>query len=209
VASFGHVRDLPTKKSAIEVDNNFLMHYAIPEKSKKHVEKLKDSAAKHSTIYLATDPDREGEAIAWHVFEILKNENVIKESTIVKRVVFNEITKEATNKAVENCRDIDMDLVCSQQARRAIDHLFGLSVSELLWTTLPGSRSAGRVQSVALRLVCDREIEILNFNPQEYWDISAVFDLEKKQRVIFFMTQHEGVKLLPYYLLNIKSFSKL
>lgn len=195
IASFGHVRDLPSKKSAIDVKNGVIMNYQVPEKSKRHVDKLYELALKHPVIYLATDPDREGEAIAWHILQILKERNAISDSSTIKRVVFNEITKEATNKAVENCRDIDMDLVNSQQARRAIDHLFGLSVSELLWTILPGSRSAGRVQSVALRLIYDREIEIMNFKSQEYWDIEGLFNIGGKKNIPFSLIQFNGTKL--------------
>ena len=171
IASFGHIRDLPSKDGSVEVDNDFKMNYQISAKSTKHVKEIVDSAKLCSKIILAPDPDREGESIAWHVLEILKQKKAIKVTTKVERVVFNAITKNSVTEAIKNPRQVDMDLVDAQQARRALDYLVGFTLSPILWRKLPGSRSAGRVQSVALRLICDREEEIEAFRSEEYWDI--------------------------------------
>jgi DNA topoisomerase-1 len=171
LASFGHIRDLPSKDGSVEPDNDFAMNYQISAKSTKHVKEIVDSAKSCSKLILAPDPDREGESIAWHVLEILKQKKAIKASTKVERVVFNAITKNSILEAIKNPREIDMDLVNAQQARRALDYLVGFNLSPVLWRKLPGSRSAGRVQSVALRLICDREEEIEAFKSEEYWDI--------------------------------------
>ncbi len=193
-ASFGHIRDLPSKNGSVEPDNNFAMHYQISAKSTKHVKEIIESAKTCSKLILAPDPDREGESIAWHVLEVLKQKKALKASVKVERVVFNAITKNSILEAMKNPRDIDMDLVNAQQARRALDYLVGFTLSPVLWRKLPGSRSAGRVQSVSLRLICDREDEIENFRSEEYWDIklnlnsaqnvefqASVFEIEKKK----------------------------
>ena len=171
LASFGHIRDLPSKDGSVEPDNDFAMHYEVSSKSAKQVKAIVDSAKLCQKIILAPDPDREGESIAWHVLEVLKSKKIIKPNTKVERVSFNSITKNSVIEAIKNPRDIDMDLVNAQQARRALDYLVGFTLSPVLWRKLPGSRSAGRVQSVALRLICDREDEIDIFKSEEYWDI--------------------------------------
>lgn len=175
LASFGHIRDLPSKDGSVRPDDNFAMDYIISDKSKKYVQEIVKAAKGVQNIYLASDPDREGEAIAWHVVEALKEKKVLKDSVNVKRVVFNEITKKAVNDAFSNPRDIDMNLVNAQQARRALDYLVGFTLSPVLWRKLPGSKSAGRVQSVALRLICERDYEIAKFVSREYWSIQGEF----------------------------------
>ena len=180
LATFGHVRDIPSKSGSVEPDKDFLMHYQINPYSKKHLDAIIKYIIDHDSnlnIYLSTDPDREGEAISWHVVEALSNNKKIKlDKLTIKRCVFNEITKEAVNRAVKNPRDIDTDLVDSQQARRALDYLVGFTISPLLWKTVGRhGASAGRVQSVALRLITDREREILDFKAEEYWTIDANF----------------------------------
>lgn len=195
LASYGHVRDLPSKDGSVEPDNDFAMHYEVDPDSRKNVNAIADALKKADTLYLATDPDREGEAISWHVLEALKEKKALKAGTIVKRIVFHEITKKAVTDAIANPRDIDMHLVNAQQARRALDYLVGFTLSPVLWRKLPGARSAGRVQSVALRLICERENDIERFIPQEYWDI--VLDMKKddgaaiKSRLV----QFEGEKI--------------
>ncbi len=172
IASFGHIRDLPSKDGSVEPDNDFAMHYEISSKSTKHVKEIADAIANAQSIYLATDPDREGEAISWHIIEAMKKRRKLKKSIPIHRVVFHEITKKAVLDAIHNPRQLDMNLVNAQQARRALDYLVGFNISPVLWRKLPGSRSAGRVQSVALRLVCEREHEIEIFQSQEYWSIA-------------------------------------
>ncbi|MGV2431943.1 MAG UNVERIFIED_CONTAM: type I DNA topoisomerase [Rickettsiaceae bacterium] len=173
IASFGHIRDLPSKNGSVLPDEDFAMKYEVPTSSAKHVKAICDLAKKADTIYLATDPDREGESISWHVVEVLKEKKALKKDTLVKRVAFNEITKKSVLAAIEDARDVDQALVDAQQARRALDYLVGFTLSPVLWRKLPGSRSAGRVQSVALRLICEREHEIEKFVTREYWSIVA------------------------------------
>lgn len=173
LASFGHVRDLPSKDGSVEPDSDFAMHYEVDADSKKHISAIAKAVKDSETLFLATDPDREGEAISWHVLEALKASRAIKKDVKVKRVVFEEITKSAVLEAFQHPRDIDMDLVNAQQARRALDYLVGFTLSPVLWRKLPGSRSAGRVQSVALRLICERDAEIEKFISREYWDVKA------------------------------------
>src|SRR5262249_27104394 len=141
---------------------------------KKHLSAIGKALKSADTLYLATDPDREGEAISWHVLEALRESRALPKKIAVKRITFDEITKKAVLAAIENPRDIDMDLVNAQQARRALDYLVGFTLSPVLWRKLPGSRSAGRVQSVALRLICERDAEIEAFVAREYWDITAL-----------------------------------
>lgn len=176
LASFGHVRDLPSKDGSVDPDADFEMIYEADPKSAKHLKAIADAVKDADRLVLATDPDREGEAISWHVLEALKKRRAIKKTVEVERVVFNEITKNSILTAMQNPRDIDMDLVNAQQARRALDYLVGFNLSPVLWRKLPGSRSAGRVQSVALRLIVEREQEIEKFKPREYWSITAVFN---------------------------------
>ncbi len=173
-SSFGHVRDLPKSKLGVDVENNFEPTYAVPLKAKKVVSELKERAKKAKFIYFATDEDREGEAISWHLREIIK-----PKADQVKRITFHEITKEAIEHAVENPRAIDMSLVNAQQARRVLDRLVGYKLSPLLWKKISRGLSAGRVQSVAVRLIVEREREVEAFKPQEYWTIDAVFSKDK------------------------------
>ncbi|MBI1978412.1 MAG: type I DNA topoisomerase [Candidatus Omnitrophica bacterium] len=173
-ASFGHIRDLPKSKMGVDPQNGFTPEYVIPTKSKKTVSKLKKLAKGKETIYLATDPDREGEAISWHLAEILRGE-----APEIKRVMFNELTKEAVKFAFDHPRDIDLHLVNAQQARRVLDRIVGYELSPLLWRKVGRGLSAGRVQSVALRLVVEREEEIRKFKPEEYWSLHAQLSSER------------------------------
>ncbi|MDB1135731.1 type I DNA topoisomerase [Candidatus Anaplasma sp. TIGMIC] len=205
VASFGHVRDFPAKSGSVDPDNDFLMKYELIAKSEKHIDKIvKVVRGEKSDIYLATDPDREGEAIAWHVIEILKEKDVIAKDVAVKRMVFNEVTKRAVTAAIDRCRPIDMDLVRAQQTRRALDYLVGFTLSPLLWRKLPGSRSAGRVQSVALRLLCDREYEIEQFKSKEYWDISCDMQNKNSEGFEAVLKYYDGEKLDKFSITNSK-----
>ena len=171
IASFGHIRDLPSKNGSVLPEEDFAMKYEISDKSSKYVNEIISSAKNASEIYLATDPDREGESISWHIIEVLKSKKVIKDDSKFKRIAFNEITKKAVLDAVAHPRSVDTNLVNAQQARRALDYLVGFTLSPILWRKLPGCRSAGRVQSVALRLICEREDEIERFVSREFWDI--------------------------------------
>jgi DNA topoisomerase-1 len=172
LASYGHVRDLLPKKGSVDPDNDFAMNYSLIERSEKHVNAIIRQAKKSDTIYLATDPDREGEAIAWHIYEILKEKKLL-DNKPVHRVVFHEITKKAIREAVANPRELSFDMVDAQQARRALDYLVGFNLSPLLWKKIRQGLSAGRVQSPALRMIVDREAEIEAFDPREYWTIEA------------------------------------
>jgi len=183
-ASVGHVRDLPKSKIGIDFENNFAIKY-IPIRGKKEIiDKLKSEVKNSDMIYLATDPDREGEAIAWHLFELLK----LKEKNS-KRISFNEITKTAVKNSLQDAREINMNLVNAQQARRALDRIVGYKLSPILWHKIRGGLSAGRVQSVALKIICDREEERNKFIPEEYWTIEAVLfkkNIKNKISAIFF-----------------------
>jgi len=179
LASYGHVRDLPSKDGAVDTENNFSMHYELSEGSKKHVDKIVKATRKAEAVYLATDLDREGEAISWHIYEILKDKK-LTEKIPFYRVEFSEITKHAIQDAVANPRELSMDLVNAQQARRALDHLVGFTLSPLLWKKIKPGLSAGRVQSPALRMIVEREREIEAFKAQEYWTIEA--DLQKAEQ---------------------------
>ncbi len=172
LASFGHVRDLVNKDGSVQPDDDFAMRWQLGERSAKHVSDIKKAVKKADAIYLATDPDREGEAISWHVQEILNEDKLIGDKQ-VHRVTFNEITKNAVKEAFEHARDLDLPLIEAYLARRALDYLVGFNLSPVLWRKLPGSRSAGRVQSVALRLICEREAEIEIFKAEEYWSIET------------------------------------
>src|SRR5450755_401185 len=172
LASFGHVRDLPAKDGSVDPEADFVMLWEIDAKSAKRLAGIAEAVKSSTRIILATDPDREGEAISWHVLEILKNKRVLKDKK-VERVVFNAITRDAVLDAMKHPRDIDSALVDAYLARRALDYLVGFNLSPVLWRKLPGARSAGRVQSVALRLVCDRELEIEKFVKREYWSLIA------------------------------------
>jgi DNA topoisomerase I len=170
LASYGHVRDLPSRAGSVEPARDFAMHYESEPRSAKHLKAIADALKGASVLYLATDPDREGEAISWHILEVLKERRALRD-VAVKRVAFAEITKHAVLEAMSHPRELDTDLIDAQQARRALDYLVGFTLSPVLWRKLPGARSAGRVQSVALRLICEREIEIEAFKPREYWTV--------------------------------------
>ena len=170
LASFGHVRDLIPKNGAVDTEHDFAMKYDIIERNSKHVDAIAKAVKSADSIYLATDPDREGEAISWHIAEILKAKNLLK-NKLMKRVVFHEITKSAVQHAIDEPRDISMPMVNAQQARRALDYLVGFNLSPLLWKKIRRGLSAGRVQSPALRLIVERELEIEAFKSQEYWSI--------------------------------------
>jgi len=172
LASFGHVRDLPAKDGSVEPDKDFVMHYEMSGRGNESMRAIATALKDADSLILATDPDREGEAISWHVLESLAQRKALK-GVDIKRIVFNEITKSAVTQALKNPRDVDMDLVNAQQARRALDYLVGFTLSPLLWRKLPGAKSAGRVQSVALRLICERETEIEAFKAREYWTIDV------------------------------------
>ncbi|MBF0137119.1 MAG: type I DNA topoisomerase [Magnetococcus sp. DMHC-1] len=172
IASYGHIRDLPKKNGSVLPEEGFRMCYEVPKTSQKHVDAIAKAVKKADTLLLATDPDREGEAISWHVLEALREKNVLGKIP-VKRVVFHEITQRAIQEAIAHAREVDMDMVNAQQARRALDYLVGFNLSPLLWKKVRRGLSAGRVQSVALRLVCERENEIRAFKAQEYWSIIA------------------------------------
>jgi DNA topoisomerase-1 len=172
LASYGHVRDLVPKEGAVDPDHGFAMKYQLIDKNEKHVEKIVKAVKKASAVYLATDPDREGEAISWHVYEVLKDRDVL-DSKAVHRVVFHEVTKRAIREAIEQPRDLSEPLVNAQQARRALDYLVGFNLSPLLWKKVRRGLSAGRVQSPALRLIVERDDEISAFKAQEYWTIEA------------------------------------
>ncbi len=174
LASYGHIRDLPSKNGSVDPDQNFKMIWEIDSFSKKYLKEITEVAKDSSKIILATDPDREGEAIAWHVKEFLNEKKLLKDKKI-ERVVFNEITKKAVTNGIENPRSIEPQLVDAYMARRALDYLVGFNISPILWTKLPGSKSAGRVQSVALRLLTEREHEIENFKPEEFWKLFVDF----------------------------------
>jgi DNA topoisomerase I len=171
-ASFGHVRDLPAKDGSVDPDNDFAMLWEVDAKAAKRLSDIAAAVKDADRVILATDPDREGEAISWHIYEILKGKRVLKDKRI-DRVVFNAVTKEAVVEAMRHPREIDAALVDAYLARRALDYLVGFNLSPVLWRKLPGARSAGRVQSVALRIVCDRELEIEKFISKEYWSIVA------------------------------------
>ncbi len=172
LASYGHVRDLVPKEGAVDPDKQFAMTYQSIERNEKHVDAIARALKKSKNLYLATDPDREGEAISWHLRELLKERGDLKGKE-VKRVVFYEITKGEVQRAVAEPRDLSLDLVNAQQARRALDYLVGFNLSPLLWKKVRRGLSAGRVQSPALRMICEREHEISIFKPQEYWTLEA------------------------------------
>ncbi len=196
MASYGHVRDLVPKGGAVDPDHDFAMKYELIDKNAKHVDSIVKAMKKSDALYLATDPDREGEAISWHLFEILHDRKLLKDKA-VHRVVFHEITKRAVNDAVEHPRELSMDLVNAQQARRALDYLVGFNLSPLLWKKIRRGLSAGRVQSPALRMIVEREDEIEAFKPREYWTIEA--DLEKdKQGFVAKLNEFHGKKLTQF-----------
>jgi len=194
VASYGHVRDLPAKDGSVLPDADFSMSWEVDGRSEKHMKAIAEAVRGADKLFLATDPDREGEAISWHVREVLNARRALKDVD-VKRVVFNEITRNAVLDAFRHPREIDRELVDAYLARRALDYLVGFTLSPVLWRKLPGSRSAGRVQSVALRLICEREAEIEAFRPREYWTIEVEFRTEAGERFIAHLSHLDGKKL--------------
>ncbi len=209
LASMGHIRNLPKKDGSVDVNDDFNIKYEISAKSARAVKELVDAAKNSDKLLLAPDPDREGEAIAWHVLEVLKQKKAISKDTPVERVVFNAITKHAVEDAIKNPRQIDMDLVNAQQARVALDYLVGFTLSPVLWRKLPGSKSAGRVQSVALRLICEREEEIEKFRKQEYWTIDADLLTDKKEKLLAGLTHINGKKLDKFAIKNEKEAKEI
>ncbi|MEM9796866.1 MAG: type I DNA topoisomerase [Pseudomonadota bacterium] len=181
LASYGHVRDLVGKDGSVNPDEGFEMTWEIPADSKKRIKEIADALAEDGELILATDPDREGEAISWHLQEALTKRKAIKKDTPVRRVAFNAITKTAVQEAIANPREIDAPLVEAYLARRALDYLVGFTLSPVLWRKLPGAKSAGRVQSVCLRLIVEREMEIEAFDPQEYWSVRALLETPRGQ----------------------------
>ena len=204
LASYGHIRDLPNKDGSVKPDENFSMDWEVSDNSKSNLKAIADAAKNANEIYLATDPDREGEAISWHVLEELRNRKILKDKN-VKRVTFNAITKNSVLEAMKNPRGLNMELIDAYLARRALDYLVGFKLSPVLWRKVPGSKSAGRVQSVALRLVCERELEIEKFIPKEYWDISVELENEKNKKFKAKLTQLDNKKLEKFSLADEKS----
>ncbi len=202
LASYGHVRDLPPKDGSVDTDNDFDMKWEIAADSRKHVAAIAEALKTDDALILATDPDREGEAISWHLKEALTKRRSIKASTDVKRVTFNAITKAAVTEAMANPRDIDAPLVEAYLARRALDYLVGFNLSPVLWRKLPGARSAGRVQSVCLRLIVEREMEIEAFRAREYWSVKALLSTPRGQEYEARLTVLAGKKLDRYDLEN-------
>lgn len=195
LASFGHIRDLPSKNGSVRPDEGFAMTWEVDERAQKHIADIIKAVQGADALYLATDPDREGEAIAWHVQQVLMDKGAVPSNMPIKRIVFHEITKSAIRHALEHPRAINQELVHAYLARRALDYLVGFTLSPVLWRKLPGSRSAGRVQSVALRLVVEREAEIEAFKPQEYWSITAQLTTPRNEKFTGRLTHLNGKKL--------------
>lgn len=207
LASYGHVRDLIPKEGAVDTTNDFNMHYQIIERNAKHLADICKAMKKASALYLATDPDREGEAISWHLCEYLQEKKILKDKP-VHRIAFHQITQKAVKEAVDNPRDVSMHLVNAQQARRALDYLVGFNLSPLLWKKIRRGLSAGRVQSPALRLIVERELEIEAFDPKEYWTITADNELDKHAFVAK-LTKHEGEKIQQFSITTEKEATKV
>ena len=207
LASYGHIRDLPSKNGSVNPDQDFKMEWEVDSFSKKYLKEITDVAKESSKIILATDPDREGEAIAWHVKEYLDEKKLLKDKEI-ERVVFNEITKKAVIHGIENPRQIEPLLVDAYMARRALDYLVGFNISPILWTKLPGSKSAGRVQSVALKLITEREHEIELFNPEEFWTLTLKFGDDNKNTITASISQLNGDKIEKFTFRDKNSIEK-
>jgi len=203
-ASFGHVRDLPAKDGSVRPDDDFAITYEVDADAKKHLAPIIKAVKAADELYLCTDPDREGEAISWHVLEALKESKAIHKGLKVQRVTFDEITKKAIIEAFKHPRDLDMNLINAQQARRALDYLVGFTLSPVLWRKLPGSKSAGRVQSVALRLICERDEEIEQFISREYWDIKAKMVAESGTAITARLIEYNGEKLEKFSIVTEK-----
>ncbi len=201
LASYGHIRDLPSKNGSVDTENKFKMIWEIDSFSKKYLKEITETAKDSKKIILATDPDREGEAIAWHVKEYLKEKKLLKDKR-VERVIFNEITKKAVLNGIENPREIEPHLVDAYMARRALDYLVGFNISPILWTKLPGSKSAGRVQSVALKLLTEREHEIEVFIPEEFWTLNIIFKTEDNVLINSNMNMLDGNKIEKFTFKN-------
>ena len=201
LASYGHIRDLPSKNGSVDPEKDFSMIWDFGDRGQKTLATIAKAVKQADTLYLATDPDREGEAISWHVLDALNVKGALKGKTI-KRIVFNEITKKAVQDAVAKPRDIDQQLVDAYLARRALDYLVGFNLSPVLWRKLPGARSAGRVQSVALRLIVERDAEIEQFKPQEYWTIDGQFLNINDKNYTARLTYLDGKKLTKFDLNN-------
>ena len=201
-ASFGHIRDVPAKNGSVRPEEDFAMDWEIQPRAERVVREIIQALSKSEALYLASDPDREGEAIAWHVLQELKRRKKLKPDFPVYRVAFHEITKNAILDAIAHPREIDMQLVDAYMARRALDYLVGFYISPILWRKLPGAKSAGRVQSVALRLICEREDEITAFKPQEYWSIDVDLNTPKQETFRAHLTQVAGQKLTKFDLGN-------
>ena len=201
LASYGHIRDLPSRNGSVDPEDKFKMIWEVDSFSKKYLKEITDAAKKSQKIILATDPDREGEAIAWHVKEYLNEKKILKDKK-VERVVFNEITKKAVTNGIDNPRNIEPNLVDAYMARRALDYLVGFNISPILWTKLPGSKSAGRVQSVALRLLTEREHEIEQFNPEEFWTLNVSFKTSKGDILNSNIIQLNGSKVEKFSFRN-------
>src|SRR5262245_39735232 len=200
LASYGHVRDLVPKEGAVDPDHGFAMQYQVLEKNQRHIETISKSLKKAKNLFLATDPDREGEAIAWHLSEILRERGDLSGKKM-HRVVFYEVTKSAVRDAVAQPRGFSFDLVNAQQARRALDYLVGFNLSPLLWKKVRRGLSAGRVQSPALRMICEREEEIAAFVPQEYWTLDGQGE-HTKQRFPLKLTEYKGTKVEQFSFVN-------
>ncbi len=207
LASYGHIRDLPSKNGSVDPDQDFKMEWEVDSFSKKYLKEITDAAKDSSKIILATDPDREGEAIAWHVKEYLNEKKLLKDKEI-ERVVFNEITKKAVIQGIENPRQIEPHLVDAYMARRALDYLVGFNISPILWTKLPGSKSAGRVQSVALKLITEREHEIESFKPEEFWTLSVNFIDQNNQKITASISQLDNNKIEKFSFKNKEEINK-
>ena len=207
LASYGHIRDLPSKNGSVDPEKKFEMLWEIDSFSKKYLKEITDAAEDSKKIILATDPDREGEAIAWHVKEVLEKKKLLKDKHL-ERVVFNEITKKAILDAIKNPRKIHLPLVEAYLARRALDYLVGFNISPILWTKLPGSKSAGRVQSVALKLITEREKEIELFNPEEYWTLASNFTNKDNKNIISKLSLFNGDKVERFTFKNREEIHK-
>src|SRR5262245_15252287 len=203
LASYGHVRDLVPKEGAVDPDEGFAMKYQVLEKNERHIEAISKALRKAKALYLATDPDREGEAISWHLSEILKERGDLAQKKL-HRVVFYEITRAAIRDAVSQPRDLSFDLVNAQQARRALDYLVGFNLSPLLWKKVRRALSAGRVQSPALRMICAREEEIAAFVPQEYWTLDGEGE-HSTQRFPLKLIEYKGAKVEQFSFVNTGS----
>ncbi len=198
LASYGHVRDLPVKDGSVDPEHGFEMTWEVDPKSQRHVKAIAEALKEDDRLILATDPDREGEAISWHLLEALRKRRAVKKDTRVDRVVFNAITRNAVTEAMQHPRQIDMELVDAYLARRALDYLVGFTLSPVLWRKLPGARSAGRVQSVALRLIVEREMEIEAFRTREYWSVKAILSTPAGAAFEARLTEIAGKKLDRY-----------